>query len=136
VLPNAPTDRDQTDADANVREQIDRSLHRIGDGEIGVLALFQCANEKNSAQEPDDLHDRLHDYEIAYDLCTQERAANDRRRALLHSRRQDGIEETHGAFNCSTEPWAARVPRPILARRAAKMTISMAETSPRTRLEA
>ena len=84
ILPNAPPDRDQTDADANVREQVDRSLHGIGDGEIGVLALFQCANEQNAAQEPNDLHDRLHDREIAYDLCPLECAANDRRRALLH----------------------------------------------------
>ncbi len=45
ILPNAAANRDQADADADIGEQVDRALHGIGDGEIGVIALLEGAND-------------------------------------------------------------------------------------------
>jgi len=39
ILPDASANRNQTDADANISQQINRPLHGIGDGEISVFAL-------------------------------------------------------------------------------------------------
>ena len=52
IVPDATANRDKANADADVSEEIDRALHRIGDGEIGVFTLFETPNEKNAATKP------------------------------------------------------------------------------------
>ncbi len=65
ILPNAATDGDQTNADADIGEQHECGLHRVGDGIKGVLLLGQPSDEQNSTRESDDLNDRLHEHVIA-----------------------------------------------------------------------
>ena len=59
ILPDPPADRYQADADSDIGQDIDRALHRVGDGEEGILMLIQAPNEQNSAGKADQLHQRL-----------------------------------------------------------------------------
>src|ERR1700730_467796 len=100
ILPDAPADRDETDADADVGKEIDRALHGIGDGEVGVFPLRQAAHEKNAARETDELHEGLDDGETSYDARAMKRLPNNRRGTLVENRGGDRTEKTHRANDC------------------------------------
>src|ERR1700676_2994154 len=100
VLPDAPADRDETNADADVGKEIDRALHRIGDGEVGVLSLRQAAHEKNAARETYELHEGLDDCETPYDARAMKRLPNNRRGTLVKNRGRDRTEKAHRANDC------------------------------------
>ncbi len=76
IVPDAAADGNQADADADIGEQVDGALHGIGDGEVGVVALVEIADEKNAGEEADHLHDALDENEIAQDACAMKGATN------------------------------------------------------------
>ena len=45
ILPNAASNRNKADTDADVGEQVDRALHGVGDGEVGIIALLEGAHD-------------------------------------------------------------------------------------------
>ena len=65
IVPDAPTDGNQTDADADICEQVNGSLHRISDGEISVLTLIEITHQKNARGKTDHLHGALNEDEVA-----------------------------------------------------------------------
>ena len=103
ILPDAAADRDEPNADPDVGEQHQRGLHRIRNGEEGVLALWQPANKKNSARESDDLPNYLY-HRITTDAAgVVERSAYDRDRTFVQNGCGDRDEEAHGQIMCSRE---------------------------------
>ena len=95
VLPDPAADRDQADADADIGQDIDRALHRVGDGEVGVFALVEMPNEQNAAGKSDHLHGGLHERETADDAGALQRATDERRGSFIQDRRRNRAEETH-----------------------------------------
>ena len=98
IVPDTTANRDKANADTDVSEQIDRALHRIGDGEIGVFTLFKAPNEKNASEEADELHDCLNGDEVADNARAMKSTANRGRRSFVEDRCSGGTEEAHGAI--------------------------------------
>ena len=65
ILPDAAADRDQADADPDIRQHVDRALHRVGDREERIFALIQSPNEQNPGGKTDQLHQHLDRGEMA-----------------------------------------------------------------------
>ena len=86
VLPDAAPDGNETDADAHIGEDVDRALHRVGDGEVGVFVLVEAADEQNAAGKTDQLHQHLNGSEVADDSGALERTPNHRRRRFIQKR--------------------------------------------------
>ena len=53
ILPDPSANGHETDADSHVGQDIDRALHRVRDGEVGVFTLLKTTHEKNAAAKPD-----------------------------------------------------------------------------------
>src|SRR5438270_1822584 len=104
VLPDAAADGDQPNADADVREDVQRPLHRVRDGEVGVFALIEMPNQEDTAEETDDLDDGLDESEITHDPRAMERPPDDRRGGLVQDRRRNRAEETHREISRDAGP--------------------------------
>jgi hypothetical protein len=59
ILPDATANRDQAYANPDIREHIDRALHRVRNCEKSVFALFQMTNDQNPGRKSDQLHKQL-----------------------------------------------------------------------------
>src|SRR6266404_6506507 len=94
ILPDTAADGDQADAHPNVGKQADRALHGVGNGEVGVLALIEPADEKDAAAKSDQLHDALHESEVAYDLGAMKRQPDQRRGTFVEGRWRRSEEHT------------------------------------------
>jgi hypothetical protein len=79
IIPDAAADGNESYADAYIGEQVQRALHGIGDGEIGVLALLEGANNENATEETNELHDGLNAGKVANNASALNDAAKVRR---------------------------------------------------------
>ena len=118
ILPNPAADRNQADTDTNIGEDIDRALHGIGDGEIGVITLLQSADDEDAAAKTDDLDERLDDREIPHQPRLLKGAANRRTRPLIEQRRER-TEKIHSAIQFKAQS-AGKVPATLLRESSAR----------------
>src|SRR4051812_45277908 len=104
VRPNAPADGNKPDADPDVREHVQRSLHRVRDREVGVFPLIQMANQKDAADKTDELHGTLDEGEIADDPRPMKRPTNDWRGGLVQDGWRNRAEKTHREISRDAGP--------------------------------
>ncbi len=112
VLPDFAADSHEADADADIAQHVDRALHRVGDGEIGVFVLVEPADEQNAAGEPDQLDQALSKSEVADESGALKRLPNHRHRRFIQKRPCKRTEETHwlAGARCTTEKVAPTMP--------------------------